>query len=86
MSNDTTPAKVRMNGRLGALAVRYLRWRYGGNVAALKPPLGYSRFVPRTLWYRVAYQCWLKPRWQLDRWIFNRYGQPMRDAWSALQP
>ena len=64
-----------------ALVVRYLRHRYGGNVDALKPPLGYSKYLPRPFWYRIVYRCWLKPRWLVERWLFNRYGQPMRDAW-----
>jgi len=68
---------------LGALVVRYLRWRYGGNGWALKPPLGYSRYLPRPLWYRALYQCGLKPRWLAERRLFNRYGQSMRDAWGA---
>lgn len=86
MSTDDSSAADRGSGLsagLGALVVRYLRWRYGGNVYALKPPLGYSRFFPRPLWYSVFFQFWLRPRWMAERWLFNRYGQPMRDAWGA---
>ena len=77
------PLPVLSSEVLGALVVRYLRWRYGGNVYALKPPLGYGRFFPRPLWYRAAFRFWLKPRWLIERWLFNRYGQPMRNAWGA---
>ena len=83
MEQSNPPALVRLSEGLGALVVRYLRWRYGGNVYALRPPLGYSRFIPRPLWYRALYQCWLRPRWRAEIWLFKRYGQPMRDAWGA---
>lgn len=56
----------------------YLRWRYGGNFSALKPPLGYSKYVPRPLWYRVIYHAFLRPRWQAENWLFIRFGEPAR--------
>ena len=65
------------------LACAYLRWRYGGDVYALKPPLGFSEFVPCSLWDRAMFNFWLKPRWQIELRLFNRYGHEMRAAWSA---
>jgi hypothetical protein len=65
------------------LVVHYLRWRYGGNVYALKPPLGYSQYVPRPVWYRCWYRCWLRPRWVVEQWLFVRYGQAMQLKWPG---
>ena len=64
-------------------ACAYLRWRYGGNVYALKPPLGYSEFVPRPIWYRLAYRAFWYPRWRAENWLFCRFGEQMRRAWSG---
>jgi hypothetical protein len=63
------------------LIIWYLRWRYGGNVSALKPPLGYSEHSSRPLWYRIWYKCFLYPRWRLENRLFKQYGEPMRREW-----
>ncbi len=65
----------------GRVVCAYLRFRYGGNVAALKPPLGWSRRVPAPAWYKVWYTLFLYPRWLAETALFDRYGAPMRHAW-----
>lgn len=61
----------------------YLRWRHGGNVWALKPPLGWNKYIPASVLYKARYLVFLKPRWMAEKWLFNRFGQPMRDAWPG---
>lgn len=64
------------------LVLSYLRWKYGRNVGALKPPIGWHpdfhhpRFHKR-LSYSIEYRIW-----RFDNGLFERYGQPMRDAWE----
>ena len=72
---------------LQSLVIKWLRWRYGGDVHDLKPPLGYA---PKHLWKE-----WYKPSWKrraayffsyrfykLENMMFQKYGQPMRDNWE----
>lgn len=70
---------------VGRITCAYLRWRYGGNVYALKPPLGWSTYFPRPLWYRVLYLFFLWPRWWLENWLFQKYGQPMRHMYNEVE-
>ena len=72
---------------MSRLICHYLRWRYGGNVHALKPPLGYDRRVPqpiaRILVYRIRYL-----QWRVEDALFQRWGVEMRKRWieSLTQP
>ena len=61
------------------LVLLYLQKKYGGNVAALKPPLGWYFYAP--LWRRIKYypKLWA---WKADCNLFKRYGDPMRKAWG----
>lgn len=60
----------------------WLRWRYGGNVYGLMPPLGYNtRYERVSLARKVAYGI-KKVIWLAESALFKRYGQPMRDAWK----
>jgi hypothetical protein len=78
---QSTAAGGRAEPLVSRLVCAYLRWRYGGNVAALKPPLGWGKYLPRPMWYRLLYKGFLLPRWNAENALFSRFGQPMRDAW-----
>ena len=60
----------------------YLRWRYGGDVYALEPPLGCSPLLPAPWWRMAVYRFFFYPRWQVESYLFERFGQPMRFAWE----
>lgn len=67
------------------LVLKWLRWRYGGDRHALKPPLGYNRHQRRSIAYKAAY--WLKRGvWEVERRLFDRYGAPMRENWERAFP
>lgn len=75
-----------MNG----IVCAYIRWRYGGDVADLKPPLGYHPVYSKvSLWYKLRYHLWQYPRWCVEKVIFKKWGQPMRDRrraeWERLK-
>jgi hypothetical protein len=64
------------------LVLAWLRWRYGGNVWALKPPLGWwSPNGRRPLWQRIIYRAQVV-RYNIECMLFNRYGHEMREKWS----
>ncbi len=59
----------------------YLRRRYGGDVHALKSPLGYRRDLTYPVVYKVRY--WIQYRiWKAECALFERWGAPMRNAWQ----
>lgn len=67
-----------------ALVLLYLRWRTGGDVAALKPPLG---IAPKcwsgrsaTLGERARYTLRLA-RYQFESWLHDHWGEEMREGW-----
>jgi len=67
---------------IGRLVTGYLKWKYGGNVRALRPPLGFNKYqgsVPRLR--RMAYRI-KHGLWRVDRALFDKYGKPMRDNWD----
>jgi hypothetical protein len=65
-----------------SLVLIWLRWRYGGKVRALKPPLGYHRiYSPRSLWWICGYKI-RRGIFAFENFLFNRYGQAMRDEWE----
>lgn len=60
------------------IVCKWLRWRYGGNVYRLKPPLGYYKkesllFILR---YYVLYLLWM-----VENLLFKWFGKDMRDKW-----
>ena len=71
-----------MNRCIQKLVLRWLRWRYGGNVFALKPPPGWwpgpAPSRGRKALYCIKYQIW-----RLECVLFAKYGSPMRDLWEA---
>lgn len=72
-----------MSLNISTIVCAYLRWRYGGNCYALKPPLGYHPVYSRvSLWYKLRYRLWQYPRYQVENYLFQRYGQPMKTAFT----
>ena len=78
----TAPDPPRVWGWVQCLVLRYLRLRYGGNVRALKPPIGWHPDFHHPRFHKkLSY--WFNYRiWRFDSRLFERYGQPMRDAWD----
>lgn len=71
-------------GVIENLVCRYLRWRYGGDRNALKPPLGYPpRRYRRTPFTRKLSYAISLSLWRVECALFNRYGGPMRRRWLA---
>lgn len=66
---------------LHSIVCCWLRFRYGGNVFALKNPIGYHRIIPKTVWWIAIYKVRVAI-WLIEKWLFNRYGQEMRDKWN----
>lgn len=63
------------------LVCLWLRWRYGGDVMALKPPPGFHPiYSPRPLWWRVRYYL-RKAVWKVECLAFELWGQDMRAGW-----
>ena len=64
------------------VACSWLRFRYGGNVFALKPPLGFHPvYSPRPAWWIALYKI-RHAIWKIENCLFEKYGHPMRDAWE----
>jgi hypothetical protein len=62
------------------LAARWLRWRHG-NVYAIAPPLGWSKYAPASLWHKCKY--WPKCLvWCVESWLLGKYGHSLRSAWE----
>lgn len=57
--------------------LKYVYWRYGHGVKALRPPLGYCNLkgvdtVGVSLWYKISY--FLKYHlWSIERYFFEKY-------------
>mgnify|MGYP001159168817 FL=1 len=83
MNTDTqSPHPVGSSAWLCRIVCAWLRWRYGGDVGALKPPLGYSKYFPKPWWWIACY--W--PRywwWKLEKAALNRWGGEMRRRWES---
>jgi len=68
------------------LILAYLRRRYGGDVYALKHPLGFMRGSNPSRWRRIKYAV-ARNLWKAESALFEKYGQPMRDNWDkAFSP
>lgn len=63
-------------------ACAWLRYRYGGSVYSLRPPLGFHPiFSPRPWWWVALYRV-RRMVWSLENAAFERWGQAMRDEWE----
>ncbi len=80
---------VRLSEWLGRVFQAWIRYRYGGGVYALRPPLGYCDYFWARMKYgkhkQIAYivkykfKKWL---WQFECLLFKKFGGPMREAWE----
>lgn len=62
------------------LATRWLRRRHG-NVYAIAPPLGWSKYAPASLWHKCKYwPKWIV--WRAESWLLAKYGHSLRLAWK----
>lgn len=61
----------------------YLRKRYGDDVQALKPPIGYHpRYSGATITHKISYLFIRKPMWKIEKALFNKFGAAMRSSWK----
>ena len=68
------------------IVCRYMQWRYGGCVYALKPPLGYDRRKPQPLLRVAAYRI-KRIVWRIENAAFQRWCGEMRKRWEeSMQP
>lgn len=66
---------------IGSIVCCWLRWRYDGNVYALKNPIGYHpTYSPKSRWWIALYKvrCVI---WRIENCLFKKYGDDMRNAW-----
>jgi hypothetical protein len=74
--------KIENYSLLSLLVCSWLRWRYGGNVYALKPPIGYHKqYCPRPWWWVIKYLI-KKQWWKFENYAFQIWGEPMRILWE----